>query len=311
MHEIKEAHMFTTTELQNEIIRLKKEKDICILAHAYQTQDILEVADLVGDSFALSRQAAAAPQRTLLMCGVRFMAETAKILSPDKKVILSHPQAGCPMAEQLSVEELRELKKQYPDYTVVAYINTTSELKTECDICVTSASALEAVKNLPNDKILFIPDCNLGGWIAQQLPEKTFKFIKGGCPVHQRITAQDVDAARALHPNALLLVHPECLSEVTAQADYAGSTTGIMKFAASSDAKEFIIGTDNTIVQHLQFSYPEKSFYALSKKCVCEDMRLTTLTEVYRCICGTGGEEITLTDEVSIKARKCIDAMLK
>lgn len=303
--------MFTTTELQNEIKRLKKENDICILAHAYQTQDILEIADFVGDSFGLSQQAASAPQSTLLMCGVRFMAETAKILSPDKKVLLSHSEAGCPMAEQLTAEELRELKKQYPDHTVVAYINTTSELKTECDVCVTSASALEIVKNLPNDKILFIPDCNLGGWIAEQLPEKSFKFIKGGCPVHQRITAQDVKLAKKQHPNALVLVHPECLAEVTKQADYAGSTTGIMKFAATSDAKEFIIGTDNTIVQHLQFAHPEKQFYALSKKCICEDMRLTTLAEVYRCVNGTGGEEIILTDELREKALRSINAMLK
>ena len=302
--------MFNTADLQKEIIRLKQEKDICILAHAYQTQDILEVADFIGDSFALSQQAQKAKQNTLLMCGVRFMAETAKILSPEKKVLLSHPQAGCPMAEQLTVEELRTLKKQYPDCAVVAYINTTSSLKTECDVCVTSASALKIVKQLPQKDILFIPDCNLGGWLAQQIPEKNFHFIQGGCPVHTRIKADDVAAAKAAHPDALLLVHPECLKEVTDQADYAGSTTGIMAYAKKSDAKEFIIGTENTIVQHLQFDCPDKKFYALSKACVCEDMRLTTLVDVYNCLLGEAGEEIVLSDEERLAAQKSIDTML-
>ncbi len=297
-------------ELQNEIIRLKKEKDVCILAHAYQTHDILEVADFVGDSFGLSQQAANAPQNTLLMCGVRFMAETAKILSPQKKVILSHSQAGCPMAEQLTLSELRELKKQYKDCAVVAYINTTAELKTECDVCVTSASALEIVRALPQKDILFIPDCNLGGWIASQLPEKNMHFIKGGCTVHTRATAADVERAKSLHPDALLLVHPECLAEVTNLSDYAGSTTGIMSYVRKSDADEFIIGTENSIIQHLQFEYPEKKFYPLSKHFVCEDMRLTTLADVYNCIALDGGEEITMSEEKRLAAKRSIDAML-
>ncbi len=302
--------MFTTREMQDKILSLKKEKDVCILAHAYQSHDILEIADFVGDSFALSRKAQTAPQKTLLMCGVRFMAETAKILSPEKKVILSHPEAGCPMAEQLAVEELKALKQTYKDAAVVAYINSTSALKTECDICVTSASALDIVKNLPQKEVLFIPDCNLGGWIEKQVPEKTFHFIKGGCPVHMQITAEDVKEARRRHPDALVLVHPECKAEVTELADYAGSTTGIMNFAAQSDAKEFIIGTDTTIAEHLRFAHPEKRFYPLSKKCVCHDMRLTTLMEVYQCLNGAAGEEIVLTDEVRLNAQKSIDRML-
>lgn len=303
--------MFSTKELQEAILKLKKEKDVCILAHAYQTQDILEVADFIGDSFGLSQQAQTTPQKTLLMCGVRFMAETAKILSPDKKVILSHPDAGCPMAEQLTVEELRALKKQYPNAAVVAYINTTAELKTECDICVTSASALNIVKNLPNKEILFIPDCNLGSWIESQVPDKTFHFIQGGCPVHMSITVDAVNKAKAMHPDALLLVHPECKKEVTALSDFAGSTTAIMNYVKKSDAKEFIIGTDNSIVQHLQFECPDKKFYALSKTCVCQDMRLTTLMDVYQCILGEAGEEIVLEEEQRLAAKKCIDAMLK
>ena len=302
--------MFNVKELQEKIMKIKKENDICILAHAYQTQDIIEVADYVGDSFGLSKLAMNAPQKNILMCGVRFMAETAKILSPDKKVILSHTDAGCPMAEQLTVEELRRLKKEHKDCAVVAYINTTSELKTECDVCVTSASALEIVKGLPQKNILFIPDCNLGGWIEKQVPDKNFYFIKGGCPVHMRINVDDVEKAKKKHPDALLLVHPECIKEVTEKADYAGSTTGIMKFVEDSEHKQFIIGTDNSIVEHLQFSYPDKEFFALSKNCVCNDMRLTTLMEVYNCITGNGGEEIILPDDIMKKARICIDKML-
>ena len=302
--------MFTTNELQNEIKRLKKEKDVCVLAHAYMTQDILEVADFVGDSFGLSQKAQNASQNTILMCGVRFMAETAKILSPEKKVLVSHQEAGCPMAEQLTLEELRKLKKEYPGCAVVAYINTTSELKTECDVCVTSASALDIVKKLPNKDILFIPDCNLGSWIAKNVPEKNFHFINGGCPIHMRITPEDVRKAKELHPDALLLVHPECKKEVSEKADYIGSTTGIMSYAKNSDAKEFIIGTDNTIVQHLQFECPEKKFYALSKACICEDMRLTTLMDVYLCLQGESGEEILMSEEMRLKAKKSIDMML-
>lgn len=303
--------MLTTRELQDEIIRLKKEKDICILAHAYQSHDIWEVADYVGDSYGLSVQAAKAKQSTVLMCGVRFMAETVKILSPQKRVLLSNSNAGCPMAEQMDVELISGVKKMYPDYTVVAYINTTSELKTICDVCVTSSSAVQIVKNIENKNILFIPDCNLGKWVADQVPEKNIKLLQGGCPTHVRMSKRDVEKARKAHPDALLLVHPECLPEVSELADYRGSTTGIMDYAKKSDAKEFIIGTENSIVQHLQFACPDKQFYPLSRDCVCHNMKLTTLGDVYQCVKGTGGEEIKLDEEVRIKAKRCIDTMLK
>lgn len=302
--------MFTTRQLQDEIIRLKKEKDICILAHAYQSHNILEVADYVGDSFGLSQQAAKAPQKNVLMCGVRFMAETVKILSPEKKVFLSHAEAGCPMAEQISVEELKELKKKYPNHTVVAYINTTAELKTLCDVCVTSASAVNIVKNIENKDILFIPDCNLGQWVASKVPEKNFTFIKGGCPSHLRITVDDVKSAKAAHPNAKILIHPECLPEVSAYGDFLGSTTAIMDYAKSSTETEFIIGTENSIVEHLQFTCPDKRFYPLSKNCVCENMKLTTLADIYQCLIGNGREEILLDETTIQKARVCIDRML-
>ena len=291
--------MLTTRELQDEIIRLKKEKDICILAHAYQSHDIWEVADYVGDSYGLSVQAAKAAQSTV------------KILSPQKRVLLSNSNAGCPMAEQMDVELISGVKKMYPDYTVVAYINTTSELKTICDVCVTSSSAVQIVKNIENKNILFIPDCNLGKWVADQVPEKNIKLLQGGCPTHVRMSKRDVEKARKAHPDALLLVHPECLPEVSELADYRGSTTGIMDYAKKSDAKEFIIGTENSIVQHLQFACPDKQFYPLSRDCVCHNMKLTTLGDVYQCVKGTGGEEIKLDEEVRIKAKRCIDTMLE
>lgn len=298
-------------DIQDEIIRLKKEKDFCILAHCYQSHDILEIADFTGDSFALSKEAAKQSQKNILMCGVRFMAETVKILAPEKNVYLSSADAGCPMAEQLDAPTLRQLKEMYPGYTVVAYINTTAELKTECDVCVTSASALDIVKKLDNDKILFIPDINLGTFIKDNVPEKEFKLIHGGCPTHARMSAENVRSAKQAHPNALLLVHPECKPEVTALADYVGSTSGIMKYAKQSDDKEFIIGTENSIVEHLQFDCPDKMFYPLSKDCVCHNMKLTTLVDVLNCLKGVDGEAIEMSEETRLKAKICIDEMLR
>lgn len=298
-------------EMQDEIMRIKKEKDICILAHAYQSHDIWEVADYVGDSFGLAQRAAEAPQKTMIMCGVRFMAETVKLLSPEKTVYLPEPGAGCPMADQIDYDLLAALREKNPDYTVVAYVNTTTEVKTLSDVCVTSSSAVKIVKNMPEKDILFIPDCNLGSWVKKQVPEKNIKLVSGGCPTHIRVTVKDVEKAKAAHPNALLLVHPECLKEVTELADYAGSTTGIMDYAAKSDAKEFIIGTENSIVSHLQLAHPEKRFYALSKDCVCHNMKMTTLGDVYNCVVNGEGESITLTEETMQKARKSIDAMLR
>ncbi len=300
----------TIKEVQDEILRLKKEKDICVLAHSYQAREILEVADYTGDSYALSKMAAAAPNKTMLMCGVRFMAETVKILSPEKTVILSSPAAGCPMAEQFDKETILQLKKQYPGYTVVAYINTTAALKTVCDVCVTSASAVKIVSQLPGENILFIPDCNLGSYVAEQLPGKHIQLMQGGCPVHAAVTAAHVDEARRRHPDAELLVHPECIPAVAQKADYVGSTSGIMNYAIQSDKKEFIIGTENSIVEHLQYTCPDKRFYALSKSLLCEDMKATTLMDVLLCCQGKGGEIIELDADTIREARRCIDAMI-
>ena len=301
----------TTREMQDEIIRLKKEKDICILVHAYESHDIWEVADFVGDSYGLSKQAATAPQKNVLMCGVRFMAETCKILSPQKRVYLSHSEAGCPMAEQIDKELIEYYKEQNPDVTVVAYINTTAELKTVCDVCVTSASALKIVQNIENDHLLFIPDRNLGTWIQKQCPDKTIEMMQGGCPTHHLLSARDVDREKEKHPGALLLVHPESKPEVVERADYVGSTTGIMNFARESDAKEFIIGTDNSIVQHLQMECMDKRFYELSKECVCRNMKLTTLADVYNMVKYDEAEEIFMEEETRLAAKKCIDKMLE
>lgn len=306
----KENTAMNIKEMQEEIIKTKKEKDICILAHAYQSHDIWEVADYVGDSFGLAQKAAEAPQKTVIMCGVRFMAETVKLLSPEKTVILPEPDAGCPMAEQIDYDMLVALREQNPGYKVVAYVNTTTDIKTLSDVCVTSSSAVKIVKNMKEKDILFIPDGNLGAWVKKQVPEKNIKLVSGGCPTHVRVTVNDVEKAKAAHPDALLLVHPECLPEVTALADYAGSTTGIMDYAEKSDAKEFIIGTENSIVSHLQIAHPEKRFYALSKDCVCHNMKLTTLGDIYNCVVNGEGESIVLTQEVMEKAKKSIDAML-
>lgn len=299
------------SEIQSEIIRLKREKGVCVLAHAYQSHDIWEVADYVGDSFGLSEKAAKADADTVLMCGVRFMAETVKILSPQKRVILANADAGCPMAEQVSFDVLSQLKQKYSDHTVVSYINTTAKLKTISDVCVTSSAAVKIVRNIANNKILFIPDCNLGGWIQKQIPEKQFQFVPGGCPTHLLLTPKAVDEARRRHHDALVLVHPECSEKVVELADYVGSTTQIMDFAKNSRNTEFIIGTENSIVQHLQFECPEKRFFALSKNCICHNMKATTLGDVYDCLRGTGGEEIELDDTTLQLARRSIDEMLR
>lgn len=299
------------SELQDQIIRIKKEKNIGILAHSYQAREIIEIADFTGDSFGLSTMAAKAPQETVIMCGVRFMAETVKILSPDKKVILANPDAGCPMAEQLDKEFVMQIKEKHPDYTVVAYINTTAELKTVCDVCVTSSSAVKIISKIDNKNILFIPDRNLGTYVANQLPEKNIKVVQGGCPTHAKISEKEAIKSKKLHANALLLVHPECIPDVVKHADFVGSTSAIMDYAKNSPEIEFIIGTENSIAEHLQYQCPDKKFYPLSKDMVCNNMKITTLPDVLNCLNGTGGEEIILDAEIINQAKKCINEMVR
>ncbi len=299
-------------KIQNEIIRLKKETDTAILAHSYVAKEILEIADYTGDSYKLSVDAKKAPQKNLLVCGVHFMAETAKMLSPQKKVFLANSEAGCPMAEQMSPDYIQSIKEKEPDRTVVAYVNTTAELKAVCDVCVTSSTALKIVENIENDKILFIPDCNLGNHVKIHVKNKDIMLLQGGCPVHSAVTPKELENAKNQHPDALVLVHPECIPEVTEKADYAGSTSGIIDFALKSDAKEFIIGTEISIAEYLQYKCPEKNFYPLSKKLICPDMKIITLNDVYNSLkYPDRAFEIKMTDEQIEKSSKCIDEMIR
>ena len=300
----------TIRPIQDEILKLKKEKDVCILAHSYENPEICEIADFVGDSYALSVKAQGVSNKNILMCGVRFMAETAKILSPQKRVFLSHKDAGCPMAEQFTKDYILAHKKRFPDHKVVAYVNTTAELKTVCDVCVTSSSALKIVKNMDADKILFIPDINLGSYIAEKCPEKDVQLLRGGCPIHGSIKEEEVLKAKEEHPDALFLVHPECTPDVVKHADMVGSTKDIMDYARESSAKEFIIGTENSIAEHLSLELPDKKFYTLSKNFICPDMKLTTLTGVLSFLKGEQAEEIILDEDTMREAKRCIDAML-
>ena len=300
----------TIQEMQSDILRLKKERDVFILAHSYERHEILDIADVTGDSYRLACAVQNVRHKTVLLCGVRFMAETVKILSPEKRVILSHEDAGCPMADGLTDEKLRRLQEQYPNAVTVAYINTTAQVKALSDVCVTSSSAVKVISRLPNQEILFVPDRNLGRYCQKQLPDKTFYFFNGGCPIHMNATLQDVERVKAAHPNALLLVHPECFEEVVERADYVGSTSGIMDAVRKSTHGEFIIGTDNSIREHLEFEFPDKKFYPLSKKLMCMNMRLTTLKNVRDCLLG-GGEEIVMEENLRVSAKRCIDRMIR
>lgn len=303
--------MMKVREVQDEIIRLKKERGICVAAHSYQAREIIEAADFTGDSYQLSVMAARAPQNTIVMCGVKFMAETVKILSPEKTVLLANPTAGCPMADQIDKELVLAVKETNPGYTVAAYINTTADLKTVCDVCVTSSSAVKIISKLPGNEILFVPDSNLGAWVARQVPNKKIKLLQGGCPVHENVNAKDVQAMRTACPDALLLVHPECTAEVSALADFVGSTTAIMEYAEKSGHRDFVIGTEMSIVENLQYKCPDKRFYPLTKELICPDMKLTTLADVLNCVRGDGGEEIVLDEETIKAARVCIDKMIE
>lgn len=301
-------------DLQEEILRLKKETNTIILAHCYQAREIVEIADFTGDSYKLSVDAKNVDAENIIFCGVHFMAETAKILAPQKRVFLANRNAGCPMAEQMDAEMISMLKDKDPDRTVVAYINTTASLKTVCDVCVTSSSALKIVRKIDNDKILFIPDCNLGDYVKRSIPEKDIKLLNGGCPTHAGVTVKEVNKIKSEHPDALFLVHPECSPAVVALADYVGSTSGIMDFAKKSDAREFIIGTETSIAEHLQYDCPDKKFYPVTKDIVCHNMKITTLPDVYSTLKGMdNGEafEIIMDDELISKAGKCIDEMIR
>lgn len=299
-----------TEELLQIIKEKKKETDTLILAHSYQEPEVIEAADIVGDSYALSVAATKNPAKRVILCGVRFMAETVKILSPEKTVILPKPRATCPMAEQISPERVRKFREENPGVAVVAYINTTAELKAEADVCVTSSSAVKIVSALPQKDILFIPDQNLGAWVQKQCPDKHLILWDGYCPIHSQINEQDVLRARAQHPGAKLAMHPECGQAPLAYADCVGSTSAIINYALNTD-DDVIIGTERGVADFLQRKYPERNFFQLrGDKLVCKDMKMTSLADVYNALTG-GGEEIQMEEALRVSAKRSIDNMLK
>ena len=300
------------SEIIKKIISEKEKRGIKILAHTYQIPDIIDLADVTGDSFKLAESAKEIDCDKVIVCGVRFMAESVKILSPEKTVVLASPEATCPMAEQIAPERIRRFKEESPDVAVCAYINTTAALKEEADVCVTSSSAVKICKNIENDKILFIPDKNLGSFVAKALPEKEFILLDGCCPVHNQLTAEDVIAAKTAHPDALFAVHPEAPAEVVALADYIGATSGIIDFCLNKTEKEVIIGTECGVWEYLSLHYPERKFYQLApEKLICKDMKYTDLNALLAAVIGEGGEEIEIAEENRMKAKKSIDEMLR
>lgn len=300
-----------TDALCKKIEQRKAQTDTVILAHTYQPPEIIELADITGDSFALAKAAAALPNKRVIMCGVRFMAESVKILAPDKQVILPAPDAGCGMARMIKPEEILAWKAEHPDAAVCAYINTTAAVKAVCDVCVTSSSALKIVSKLEAKEILFLPDRNLGGWIASQLPEKNITLWNGYCPVHDELTEEQVLQAKNEHPDALLAVHPECREEVVRHADMAGSTAEIISYALKAD-KPVIIGTERGVADTLTKKYPDKQFYYLCPDTLtCPDMKYISPELLLQAIDGTAGEEIRMDEELRIAAKKSIDRMLE
>ena len=297
-------------DLQEEILRLKKSSHAAVLAHSYQSAEILEVADLTGDSFALSVKARELETDTLILCGVRFMAETLKLLCPEKKVLLPVPEATCPMAEQIQPERVRAFREAHPDYKIVAYINTTAALKAECDVCVTSSGALKIVASLPEKNILFIPDKNLGAYVQARLPEKNIILWEGCCPVHNAVSEEEIQAAKAAHPGAKVLLHPELPAEVVRHGDVVGSTAEILHYAQST-TEDCIIGTEKSIADYLSLTRPFQQFHLLSKKLICPDMRITGLRDLLRTLEGQGGEEIQMDPGFAKSALRPIEEMIR
>jgi quinolinate synthase len=291
-----------------EIFALKKEKNAVILAHNYQLPEVQDVADLTGDSLELSRAAARLDAEVIVFCGVDFMAETAAILSPQKLVVLPEKVAGCPMAHMITPEKLRDMRSLYPEAAVVAYVNTTAEVKAESDICCTSANGVQVVNSLEQKEVIFVPDRNLAAYV-QRYTDKKIVPCDGYCYVHDRFTPDDVRKARALHPNAEVLVHPECRPEVIDMADYVFSTSGMGRHARTSSAKEFIIGTEVGMIYRLKKDNPDKEFYPLSEKAVCHNMKKTDLEKVLRAL-QTLEPRVTVPEEIAVKARRSIERML-
>ncbi len=296
-------------ELIEKINKLKKEKNAVVLAHCYQNAEIDEVADFVGDSLYLSRMAAKTNADIILFAGVYFMAQTAKILCPDKKVLLPNMDAGCEMADMINLQQLRNFKIKYPNTPVVCYINSTAEVKSECDICCTSSNAVQIVESINAPQILFVPDKNLGRWVEKQLGNVEVITYDGYCPIHHNISVEDVLNIKKENPNVKLLAHPECTEEVSSLADFVGSTTGIMNFVKNSTDKKFIIATEKGVVDRLKRDYPQKEFVLIKENLICESMKLNTLQDIYTSL-KNETFEINVNKDISQKALKCIERML-
>ena len=297
-------------EFAQAIARYKASHHAVIAAHTYQAPEIQAVADIVGDSYALAKKAAATDAETVIMCGVRFMAEGIKILSPDKRVILAEPNADCPMARQIAPERAVKFRQENPDAAVVAYINTTAELQAVCDVCVTSSSAVRIVKALPQKRVLFIPDQNLGAFVRRQVPEKEIISWDGYCPVHHALTAADVLAAKAQYPQAKVAMHPECRPEAVALADMVGSTADIISYIHSTQT-EILVATERGVVDKFGPEYPGRLHQLCGETLTCTDMKLTTEASLSAIMEGRGGEEITLSPALLRDARRSLENMLK
>lgn len=296
-------------ELRERILELKKSLNAVIVAHNYQRPEVQDIADLYGDSLELARQCAEVDADVIVFCGVHFMAESAAILNPDRTVLLAEGGAGCPMADMIDADDLREWKERYPKATVVCYVNSSAAVKAESDVCCTSANGLRVVDSLPNDEILFIPDQHLGHYVSTKT-DKRIILYPGFCIVHQRLKPQHIQLAKELYPDAVVLVHPECTAQVIAWADAALSTSQMIRYVKESAAKTFLIGTEEGILHRMRQENPEKSFHLLSRGLFCRDMKKTTLESVVRTM-----EErrniVKVPEEVRVKANLALDRMIE
>lgn len=297
-------------DIEKEIKQLKEEKNAVILAHYYVNDEIQGIADYVGDSYYLAKIAKNVDADTIVFCGVSFMGESAKILNPEKTVLVPDLSADCPMAHMADIEKIKKKREAYDDLAVVCYINSTAILKSYSDVCVTSSNAVKIVKELPNKNIFFIPDGNLGRFVAEQVPEKNVILNDGYCPIHKAITAKRVSAVKDKYPQALVLVHPECTQEVVKMADYVGSTAGIIQYATDSENKEFIICTEEGVGCELKKNNPDKKFYFEAVECCCANMKLNTLEKVLS-VLKTGENEVNVDEELSKKSLVPLDRMIE
>lgn len=297
-------------DLIEKINKLKKEKNAVILAHCYQNVEIDEVADYVGDSLYLSQMAAKTDADIIVFAGVYFMAETAKILSPQKKVLLPRLESGCLMADMIDLKQLREFKERHPNIPVVCYVNSTAEVKSESDICCTSANAVNVVKSLNSKDVLFVPDTYLGSYVSSKLPDVNVITYPGYCPTHLRIKPEDIFARKKEYPGAEVLVHPECHSEVVKLADFVGSTTGLMKRCRESDRDTFIIVTEKGVVDRLQRDMPDKTFVLIHEKAVCPNMKWNKLEDILLTL-ENDQYEINVDEQIAKKAVNTINKMIK